>query len=151
LGKYKIRNDRIKQDKTKENKRNQNKSNFKKSNNGKKLYICEAKIEEQSKSLQESEVKVENHCKAKLKSKEEESMSKVSLATVMGIIRPKTLQVKSHIKKRNITILIDFGSTHNFIDIDLAGKLNSFVYLIKEENKSYATKSKCAFGKKKVE
>jgi predicted aspartyl protease len=55
-------------------------------------------------------------------------MPKISLATITGITQPQTLKLKGHIKKENVTILVDTGSTHNFIDVNVAKKLNLFVY-----------------------
>ena len=37
------------------------------------------------------------------------------------------LKLKGNIKK-NVTILVDTGSTHNFIDVNVAKNLNLFVY-----------------------
>lgn len=36
-------------------------------------------------------------------------------------------------KNENITILVDSGSTHNFVDINLAKQLNFFVYLVRRD------------------
>jgi hypothetical protein len=47
---------------------------------------------------------------------------------VTGKPQPRTLKLKGVIKDRNITILVDSGSTHNCIDIDVAKKLNYFIY-----------------------
>jgi hypothetical protein len=38
------------------------------------------------------------------------------------------LKLKGHIKKDNVTVLIDTGSTHNFIDINVARNLKLFLY-----------------------
>jgi hypothetical protein len=42
--------------------------------------------------------------------------------------QPKTLKLKGGINDRNLTILVDSDSTHNCIDIDVAKKLNLFIY-----------------------
>jgi hypothetical protein len=55
-------------------------------------------------------------------------MPKISLAAITGIAKPQTLKLRGHVKKKNVSILIDIGSTHNFIDINVAGRLNLFVY-----------------------
>jgi hypothetical protein len=60
--------------------------------------------------------------------RKEESKPIVLLATMTGKPQPKTLKLKGVIKDRNLTILIDSGSTHNCIDIDVAKKLNLFIY-----------------------
>jgi hypothetical protein len=45
-----------------------------------------------------------------------------------GINTPQTLKIEGYIKKKNIIVLIDSGSTHNFIHYKLAKYLNFFVY-----------------------
>jgi predicted aspartyl protease len=55
-------------------------------------------------------------------------MPKISLAAITGIAQPQTLKLKGQIKKQNVTILVDTGSTHNFIDVNVAKNLNLFVY-----------------------
>ena len=42
---------------------------------------------------------------------------KISLAAMTGISQPQTLKLKEHIKNENVTVLVDTGSTHNFLDI----------------------------------
>jgi carbamoylphosphate synthase small subunit len=41
---------------------------------------------------------------------------------------PQTLNIVGYIKKKKVIVLIDSGSTHNFIDKILAESLNCFVY-----------------------
>jgi hypothetical protein len=55
-------------------------------------------------------------------------MPKISLAAITGIAQPQTLKLRGHIKKENVTILVDTRSTHNFININVAKRLNLFVY-----------------------
>ncbi len=45
-----------------------------------------------------------------------------------GINQPQTLKLKGHIKNNNVTVLIDTGSTHNFLDINVARRLKFFIY-----------------------
>jgi hypothetical protein len=47
-----------------------------------------------------------------------------------GISTPQTLKIEGYIKKKNVIVLIDFGSIHNFIQYKLAKDLNCFVYLV---------------------
>jgi len=56
----------------------------------------------------------------------------ISLAAITRKVEPRILKFKGSIKSKNITILIDFGSTHNFMDINLAKQLNIFVYLVRD-------------------
>ena len=55
-------------------------------------------------------------------------MPKISLVAITRITQPLTLKLKGHIKKENVTILVDTGSTHNFIDVNVVKNLNLFVY-----------------------
>ena len=48
------------------------------------------------------------------------------------IYTPQTLKIKRYIKKRKVTMLIDCGSTHNFIHYKLAKSINCFIYLTPE-------------------
>ncbi|KAH9295126.1 hypothetical protein KI387_038714, partial [Taxus chinensis] len=52
----------------------------------------------------------------------------ISCHALSGISTPQTLQVVGYIKKQKVTILIDSGSTHNFINHKLAARLNCFIY-----------------------
>jgi hypothetical protein len=49
-----------------------------------------------------------------------------------GISTPQTLEIEGYIKKKKVIVLIDSGSTHNFIHCKLAKALNFFVYLVRE-------------------
>lgn len=42
---------------------------------------------------------------------------------------PQTLKIEVCIKTKKVTLLIDFGITHNFIHLKLAKTLNCFMYL----------------------
>ena len=53
---------------------------------------------------------------------------KISLTAMTGISQPQTLKLKGHIKNENVTVLVDTGSTHNFLDIRVARKLKLFVH-----------------------
>jgi hypothetical protein len=56
----------------------------------------------------------------------------VPFATMTGKSQLKTMKLIGIIKDRNVTILVDFNSTHNCIDINFAKKLNFFVYVTKD-------------------
>jgi len=56
----------------------------------------------------------------------------ISLAGIIGRVEPRTLKLKRSIKSKNIIILVDSRSTHNFVDINLAKKINIFVYLVRD-------------------
>jgi hypothetical protein len=50
----------------------------------------------------------------------------------IDISTPQTLNIEGYIKKKKVIVLIDFGSTHNFINYKLAKSLNCFVFLAPE-------------------
>jgi hypothetical protein len=56
----------------------------------------------------------------------------ISFEAIIGKMEPSTLKLKGSIKGKNITILVDSGSTHNFVDINLTRQLNIFVYLVRD-------------------
>jgi hypothetical protein len=49
-----------------------------------------------------------------------------------GINTPQTLKIEGYIKTKKVIVLIDSGSTHNFIHYKLAKDLNCFVYPVPE-------------------
>jgi hypothetical protein len=56
----------------------------------------------------------------------------ISCNALVGISTSKTLKIEGYIKKKKAIVLIDSGSTHNFIHYKLAKHLNLFVYLVPE-------------------
>ena len=57
---------------------------------------------------------------------DEEECPTLSIHALAGISTPQTLKVEGYIKKEKVIILIDSGSTHNFINKKLADQLNYF-------------------------
>jgi hypothetical protein len=55
----------------------------------------------------------------------------ISFETIIEQMKPNTLKLKGILKEKDIAILIDSRSTHNFMDINLTRKLNLFMYPIK--------------------
>jgi len=51
---------------------------------------------------------------------------------LVGINTPQTLKIEGYIKKKKVLVLIDSGSTHNFIHYKLSKDLNCFVYPVLE-------------------
>ena len=45
-----------------------------------------------------------------------------------GISSPQALKIEGYLKNKKVTMLIDYGSTHNFIHYKVAKDLNCFVY-----------------------
>ena len=52
----------------------------------------------------------------------------ISCNSLEGITTPQTLKIEGHIKKKKVIVLIDSGSTHNFIHYKVAKELNCFLY-----------------------
>ena len=52
----------------------------------------------------------------------------MSCNALAGITTPQTLKIEGHIKKKKVIVLIDSGSTHNFIHCKVAKELNCFLY-----------------------
>eukprot|EP00253_Pinus_taeda_P032507 PITA_32507 len=49
-----------------------------------------------------------------------------------GITTTQNLKIEGHIKKKKVIMLIDLGSTHNFIHSEIVKELNYFLYLALE-------------------
>ena len=62
----------------------------------------------------------------------EELTPTISCNALDGISTPQTLKIKGYIKNKKVIVLIDFGSTHNFIHYKLTKALNCFVYPVPE-------------------
>jgi hypothetical protein len=45
---------------------------------------------------------------------------------LVSIITPQTIKIDGYIKNKKVTVLIDFDSTHNFINYKLSKPLNCF-------------------------
>jgi hypothetical protein len=58
----------------------------------------------------------------------EKTTPTISLHALVGINTSQTLKIEGYIKKKKVTMLIDYGSTHYFIDCKLAKLLNCFIY-----------------------
>jgi hypothetical protein len=58
----------------------------------------------------------------------EETTPTISCHALVDISTPQTLKIQGYIKKKKVSMLIDFGSTHNFINYKLEKYLNCFVY-----------------------
>jgi len=64
--------------------------------------------------------------------KKEEMNPTIACNALAGITTPQTINIEGHIKKKNLIVLIDSGSTHNFIHYKIAKELNCFLYLAPE-------------------
>jgi hypothetical protein len=56
----------------------------------------------------------------------------ISCHALAGISTPQTLKIEGYIKNKKVIVLIDSGSTHNFIHCKLAKALNCFIYPMSE-------------------
>eukprot|EP00253_Pinus_taeda_P023505 PITA_23505 len=63
---------------------------------------------------------------------EEQMNPTISCNALAGITSPKTIKIEGQIKKKKVIVLIDSGSTHNFIHCKVAKELNCFLYLAPE-------------------
>eukprot|EP00253_Pinus_taeda_P022126 PITA_22126 len=52
----------------------------------------------------------------------------ISFNELVGITTPQTIKIEGKIKKKNVIVLIDSGSTRNFIHCKVAKELNFFLY-----------------------
>ena len=63
----------------------------------------------------------------------------ISCNALVGITTRETLKIKGHIKNKKVIVLIDTGSTHNFVHCKVAKELNCFLYLALEFQVMVAT------------
>jgi hypothetical protein len=87
----------------------------------KKLFYidCEEEEEQEQEPSQDENVEANSF---------EELTPTISCNALVGISTPQTLKIEGYIKKKKVIVLIDSGSTHNFIHYKLAKDLNRFVY-----------------------
>ena len=52
----------------------------------------------------------------------------ISFNALTRITTPKALKIEGYIKNKKVIVLIDSGSTHNFIHCKIAKELNLFLY-----------------------
>jgi len=52
----------------------------------------------------------------------------ISFNALAGVTTPQTIEIEGHIKKKKVIVLIDSGSTHNFIHYKIAKEMNFFLY-----------------------
>jgi hypothetical protein len=56
----------------------------------------------------------------------------ISLNSLIGFSTPQTLKLIGYIKNRKVIILVDIGSTHNFIHRHISQEVNCYVCAIKK-------------------
>ena len=56
----------------------------------------------------------------------------ISCNALAGITTPQTLKIEVDIKKKKVIVLINSGSTHNFIHCKVVEELNCFLYTTPE-------------------
>ena len=54
----------------------------------------------------------------------------ISLHALSGVSTPQTLKIKNYIKYHHLVVLIDIGSTHNFINRSKVESLHIFIHPI---------------------
>ena len=52
----------------------------------------------------------------------------ISCNALARITAPQTLKIEGNVRKKKVIVLIDSGSTHNFIHCKVAKELNCFIY-----------------------
>lgn len=73
-------------------------------------------------------------------------LTKISLHALVGITVRETLKIEGYIKKHKVIVLIDSGSTHNFIDKMVVKRLNYFLYPVKNFSIIIANKGAINYG-----
>jgi len=87
------------------------------------LYIdCEEEEEKEQERPKEEDIFQEQSLD------KEEMNPTISCNALAGIITPQTINIEGHIKKEKVIVLIDLGSTHNFIHCKITKELNCFLY-----------------------
>eukprot|EP00253_Pinus_taeda_P015452 PITA_15452 len=90
----------------------------------KKLFYinCEEEEEKEQEMSKEEDILQEQSL-----DKEEINLT-ISCNALAGITTPQTIKIEGKIKKKNVIVLIDSGSTNNFIHCKIAKELNCFLY-----------------------
>lgn len=57
-------------------------------------------------------------------------INSISLQAMVGSPSPKATRVLGHLHKKAVVILIDTGSTHNFVDMSVASKCNLTIRIL---------------------
>ena len=90
----------------------------------KKLFYIDCEEEEEK---EQERSKEEDIIQEQSLDKEEINLT-ISCNTLAGITTPKTIKIGGQIKKKEVIVLIDSGSTHNFIHCKATKELNCFLY-----------------------
>eukprot|EP00253_Pinus_taeda_P022424 PITA_22424 len=90
----------------------------------KKLFYIDCEEEEEN----EQERSKEEDILQKQSLDEEKMNPTISCNALAGITTPQTIKIEGQIKKKKVIMLIDSGSTHNFIHYKVAKELNCFLY-----------------------
>ena len=93
----------------------------------KNLYQCEA-VEKDKSDSEEYDIKETCDIQNPSSDTEDEETPKISIAAITWIHQPHTLKLKGNIKNKNVVVLFDTRSIHNFIDLSVAKGLNLFIY-----------------------
>eukprot|EP00253_Pinus_taeda_P006087 PITA_06087 len=94
----------------------------------KKLFYidCEEEEEKEQERSKEEDIIQEQSLN------EEQMNPTISCNALAGITTPQTIKIEGQIKKKKVIVLIDSGSTHNFIHCKVAKEFNCFLYLAPE-------------------
>ena len=94
----------------------------------KKLFYIDCEEEEEK---EQERSKEEDILQEQSLDKEEMNLT-ISCNALAGITTPQTIKIEGQIKKKKVIVLIDSGSTHNFIHCKVAKELNCFLYPTQE-------------------
>eukprot|EP00253_Pinus_taeda_P004574 PITA_04574 len=94
----------------------------------KKLFYVDCEEEEEKEQEMSKE---EDILQEQTLDKEEINLT-ISCNALAAITPPQTIKIEGHIKKKKVIVLIDSGSTHNFIHCKIAKELNCFLYPLLE-------------------
>ena len=75
-------------------------------------------------------------------------ISTISCNALARITTPQALKIEGHIKKKKVIMLIESGSTHNFIHCKVAKELNCFLYPAPECQVMVANGGTISFSRK---
>ncbi|GJZ35754.1 retrotransposable element Tf2 [Tanacetum coccineum] len=88
-----------------------------------KMFTLEITGQEEEECLEEEEEEESDMIAYELSNQTSQSSPHISLNALSGIPTHNTMKVRGHVLKRLLHILMDSGSTHNFLDIYMAKRL----------------------------
>ena len=107
------------------------------------FYIdCEEEEENEQETSKEEDIRQEPTLE------EEELSPTISCNALAGITTLQNLKIEGHINKKKVILLIESGSTHNYIHFKVAKELNFFLYPTPEYQVMVAKEGTINFSRK---